>query len=290
MNLAITKLRKVIPHVLVIAFLCTLGDFTFIKRLLTKVEDIVEFQGETIDLGNMENDYEVVDLRTANTKTFKKINDSYEMVMYSEDIHYLLDGKYVEIDNSLVNDGNYLVNKANRYQVKFPKSIDENTRTELKYNNHLLQWKYHGIKPVNTFSSEAANQLQYKNVFQNVNLQYILKNNSIKENLILAKYIPNFQFSYSLYTDLRIERVGDRLELYNDEYQLIYTINEYFMYDAKNNVKYDIDFSVSQKNHNEYFITVSPSNDFLKNATYPVVIDPEIVINNMEIYEFHKTL
>jgi len=282
METTFKKLWKAIPIVLLIAFIFTIGDFSSIKRLLMHVDNVVEFQGESIDLSDVKNDYELLNLRTSNTKTFKKINDSYELVLYSEDIHYLADGNYEEIDNTLIEENVNYINKANKFNVKFPKTLNDQNKSEIKYNNNVLQWKFNGANPSYANILENPNKLKYNNLFKNVNLEYVVTNNSVKENIELIQYIEDFSFSYTLYTDLRIERVGDKLELFNDEHQLVYTINEYFMYDASDNMSFDIDYVVSQVNDDEYLVNVIPNNNYLKNATYPVIIDPEIVINNME--------
>ena len=57
-------------------------------------------------------------------------------------------------------------------------------------------------------------------------------------------------------------------------------MNEYYMYDNLGNVSYDIDFSINSISLNTYKIDVYPSDEFLKSATYPVTIDPEITVQN----------
>ena len=47
-------------------------------------------------------DFELEDKRTLNSKTFKKLDGTYEVVMYDCNVHYKENGRLKDIDNSLV--------------------------------------------------------------------------------------------------------------------------------------------------------------------------------------------
>ena len=96
MDLIVKRLWKVIPTILLVAFLITFADFSVFAKLNNRIEEVYDFQGDVIDLNEIQTDYELFDSRTSNTKTFKKVNNSYELAIYSEDIHYLDNGKYIE--------------------------------------------------------------------------------------------------------------------------------------------------------------------------------------------------
>lgn len=283
MDLLFKRLWKSIPMILLFAFLFTFADFSVFTKINNHnidFEEIHNYKTEEIELSEVESEYEITEKRTSNTKTFKKVNNSYELVMFGEDVHYLDNGKYEEIDNTLLLDGSYVKNKSNKFDVEFASELNKGLNNKLEYNNHIIQWKINNTNTLNSKAIINQNKIKYNNIFKDVNLEYIVNNNSVKENIELTKYIDNFIFSYTLFTDLRIERVGNKLELYNDEHKLIYTINEYFMYDTNSQLSYDINFSVEQVNNNEYLITATPSDNFLKSASYPVIIDPEFVISN----------
>lgn len=75
---------------------------------------------------------EVEEKREANVKQFLKDDMTYEAVVYPNPVHYLDNGKWKEIDNSLsekkLNDNETVVeNKTNNFKVKFAKnSTDKN--------------------------------------------------------------------------------------------------------------------------------------------------------------------
>ncbi len=281
MDLVCPKLWKAIPTMLLLAFLFTFADYSFLKKYLFSPEEIVHVLGEETDLSEVEEAFEVTGLRTANSKTYKKINDSYELVLFGEDVHYLKDGVYEEIDNEIVEKDDVYANQANKYEITFPKAINSG-RTRVSYGNNYLEWEFLGTKSSRAQKTQAGNELRYSQVFDDVNLQYSVENERIKENIEVVKHVKDFHFSYVLGTDLRIERQGDELWLYNDEHELVFTIKEYFMYDAAGNYSQDFGYEIVQTNETEYLVTVTPNDDYLSKATYPVIIDPEIGFNNLE--------
>ena len=277
---AFLGLWRVIPSVLLVAFLFTLPDYTFLKKYLPH-EETINYLSDDTSLDEIENVYEVVELRTTNSKTFKKANDAYETILYGYDVHYEVDGVYKEIDNSFAENKDYYSNKANRFSVLFPKSLED--KASLTYQNYTVEWKFNGITGVNVKKRIADNTLSYENVYKNVDLEYEVINDGVKENLVLKKYIENFNFTYSLYTTLEIKQYNNGICLFNDANQHIFTIRPYFMHDFQGNVSYDIKSEIIKVGNDEYLINVTPNDEFLQNASYPVVIDPEIIINGESV-------
>jgi len=68
---------------------------------------------------------ELVGKRKEREKHFLKKNGIIVANVYDEDIHFKKDGKYEEIDNTLVDMGNYYTNKNNAYSVTFAKTSKE---------------------------------------------------------------------------------------------------------------------------------------------------------------------
>ena len=104
----------------------------------------------------------------------------------------------------------------------------------------------------------------------------------------MNNYISNYAYEYFIETSLRIERVRNNLEFYNDKV-LVFVMDEYVMYDSLNNKSYDIDFEISLVNTNVYKIEVIPNDEYLNNASYPVIIDPEIriidsIVENITVF------
>jgi hypothetical protein len=120
---SIKRSEIVIPYILLIAFIFTFADFSFLKQYVSSPKEIINYVGENNDISTIANDYEVVELRTANTKTYKKVNNSYELVVFGNDVHYEKDEKFIEIDNTLINKSDYYENKANKFSLQLPTDI-----------------------------------------------------------------------------------------------------------------------------------------------------------------------
>ena len=58
---------------------------------------------------------ELKGLRKRREKHFLQENGDIVAQVYNEDIHYLEDGKYKEIDNTIVRENNYYKNKGGYY-------------------------------------------------------------------------------------------------------------------------------------------------------------------------------
>lgn len=235
-----------------------------------------------MDLSDIENSYEVEELRTLNSKTFKKVNNAYEVVLYGEDVHFEENGKLIEIDNSLIDNAEYFNNNKNKFKLNIPKKLNEYSK--IIYNNNILEWKINSnyLETENAIK-ESKNKLVYNNAFgKKTKLEYLVGNNGIKENIELKEYIKDFKFSYSIKTDLRLENNNNKILLFNEYNEHVFTIKEYFMYDKSGKLSYDISYNIEKVGDFEYLISVTPNDAYLKSATYPVIIDPEIIINNME--------
>lgn len=230
---------------------------------------------------------EINSLRTSNSKTYLKENGMYETEYYGEKIHYKDKDEWKKIDNSLsLKDNNRYHNNSNKYNISFPNKLNKNNEVVLNYLNNEIKIYYDIEKDINAKLSDkidrtkknTKDEISYNLSSQEI-IQYIIKQDSIKENIILKSYIENYNYSYYIDTDLRIERIGDELYFYDGQTE-VFVMNEYYMYDAENNTSKDIDFEINVIDENTYKVEVTPSNEYLKDATYPVVIDPEITLTD----------
>lgn len=73
------------------------------------------------DQSKVEINSEMIDKRTATSKTFRKIDGTYEIALYDDVIHYFKEGSWKQIDNSLIDIGDGFETKDNRFKLKFPK-------------------------------------------------------------------------------------------------------------------------------------------------------------------------
>ncbi|MFH5882575.1 RHS repeat-associated core domain-containing protein [Liberiplasma polymorphum] len=237
-------------------------------------------------------DFEDISLRTETSKTFRKIDGTYEIVIYDEVVHYLENGSFKEIDNNLVDNGNNMENQSNRFKVKFPKKIENSKQIKLTMDDYQIDWAVININESNIEYDSTdlttnnvrdllhiKQSLVYKNIREHLDLEYIITGNQVKENIILHEYIENFSLAFE-YKVKDLEIILDdegNIVFVNDTNEVIFVFSDLFMVDAAENYSEAINFELVKTGNKTYYLNVIPSDEWLSNATYPVYIDPTIV-------------
>lgn len=249
------------------------------------------------DASKVEVDTEVISKRTESSKTFRKIDGTYEVAMYNTPIHYQNEGEWKQIDNSLNDLGDELENKDNKFKVKFPKLIDDNKSIKLTLDKYRMDWNIldintssirydtSTIEPNNIRELIHVNQpIMYQQILQDVDIEYILTGNRIKENIILNQYIENFDltFEYKLNDMSMIQDENESILFLNEEDEIVFSFDELYMIDDELNESSDVAYELTYLGNKVYQITIIPSDDWLETAVYPVKIDPSLVINGSD--------
>ena len=242
---------------------------------------------------------EVSELRTDNTKTFRREDGSFVVAVYNDSVHYLENGVFKDIDNSLSYDAKTAeyANKNNAFSFKLPKQLDGSKKIKLEMDEYAIDWKV-----INTSRSTVetaqnvsksqnmkqltnrSQQVMYSNIMKHVNLEYIINGNNIKENIILKQYIENFEinFEYTLSNLILIEEEG-QVSFINDDGLEIFNFTDLFAFDNKGDITKNVYTSITQTKKDVYQIKLSVDENWLKTASYPVVIDPTIISSTQSI-------
>ena len=121
------------------------------------------------------------------------------------------------------------------------------------------------------------NAIRYSNVFDNVDFQYTVLGNTIKEDIILLKPQERNEFSYYLKSDsLKFKKQDDCVVAYETTAdEPVFVFRAPIMYDADgcSSIDIDLDFSPSSGK-----LTITADEDWLKDEdrAYPVRIDPDM--------------
>ncbi|NLK12396.1 MAG: DNRLRE domain-containing protein [Candidatus Phytoplasma sp.] len=233
---------------------------------------------------------EIETLREENQKVFLKQDGTHEVSIYQEPVHFKNGDEYIEIDNTLIEQGKYYTNTKNSFNIYFPKSLTKNEKIKVNKDEYQIEWKILDAKTSKakktdkqkkdkdlTVLDHLNSSIKYKNVFSNTDLEYVLKSNQIKENLYLNKYHQNisFMFEYKV-KNLSIKKIDEQYCFVNDENEKIFSLDKLYMMDSEDKVSYDIKIEVEHKSKDTYIIKITPDNSFLKEASYPVLIDPTL--------------
>lgn len=243
-----------------------------------------EFDPSSIALLN-----EVLEERTNASKTFRKMDGTLETALYKQNVHYHENGEWKEIDNSFNDIGQELENKENSFKLKFPKTIDDNKTIKFTENEYGIDWS---ILDINTspiiyddsvLTPNSIRELininrtvMYEDVLPGVDIEYVLYGDRLKENIILEQYVQDFSlsFEYKLKDLSLVQDMNGKYVFVNDLNEVVYQFTDLFMFDNSLNYSEDILLSVTEIGNKTYLVTLTPSDEWLQNAVYPVVIDP----------------
>ena len=235
----------------------------------------------------------MTDQRTADTKTFLKADGSYVAVLYGDVVHYLDNGKYIDIDNTLSYDESsqsYSTN-ANSFKVEFPETVEKDNSVRLSQGDYLISWSLCESDNASIAYQESIEKsddpktltkttqaVQYERIMDGVSVEYLVTGSQLKENIILDRYVKDFSlsFNYSL-TNLSLVKSEDGSFVFvNKEQEEVFRFGDLYMYDQNGEESTAVELNVEQGKNGTYTVTVIPDGDWLEKAVYPVTVDPTI--------------
>ncbi len=268
----------------------------------TENSEVTEPQGEVVVLEEDES------LREKNIKHFKLSDGTSKAVVYQGAVHYLDEnGNWVDIDNALTLNGNdYL--SSNKSEIKFANKSGSNGLVSIKDGDYKIDFtpldankssviienpqkkssrKFEDVSRLNSLISKAI----YANIYDGVDIEYILVGNNIKENIIVKEKQDSYAFSFELeLSKLSAELVNGAIILSDyDSGEKIYEIPVPYMYDANNAYSQSVEYSLVQNGKWKYTLTVAASPEWISTAKFPVTIDPTVVVEDdaiIDIYAF----
>lgn len=219
---------------------------------------------------------EIKNLRKRNEKHFLNKDGSITCYLYDEDIHYLKNGQYENIDNTLIDNELFLTNKANAFRATFSKDKLSKKIVDITKDNFYLKMYLKTNKNSKLNLISQNNSISYKNILEDIDFDYQVISTKLKESIILKNKnnIPNC-LAFTIDTNLKLELVNNKI-IAKNENQTIFKIARPYMWDKENNYNYNISYDLKQVD-SKYLLTLNLDRNWLKTANYPVVIDPTIV-------------
>lgn len=129
--------------------------------------------------------------------------------------------------------------------------------------------------------SNITSGVNFKNILKDVDLNYQLISDKVKENLILNKNIKDSTFTYNIEVKnlIAVKQEDNSVIFYdkNDKSKEVFLIKAPFMFDSKGAESKDIQVKVEETKKG-YSLTLIPSKEWLndKGRAYPVTIDPDV--------------
>lgn len=168
-------------------------------------------------------------------------------------------------------------NESGAMDVRLPEKITSSKGVTIEKDGYQIEM----IPSDGDFSDSvvSGNAIRYSNVFENVDVQYSLVGNSVKEDIILLEKGTRTTFSYRLKTDgLKVKQTQNSLLLYKESAETpVFTLTAPIMRDAEEEIGLGLTMSAVKKD-GDYLVTLEADKGWLldKERVYPVRIDPSI--------------
>lgn len=241
--------------------------------------------------------YELVDKRDETTKHFAMSDGSTKAFIYPQHVHFLKDGKYKEIDNTLqeVTEGDitYYQNKKNGFRVRIPENLGEEY-IEFSDDNGYVRFQLQGAtnkkienvgkdnhpnKKDITIVKNVNDKAVFKKAKGDVDLEYDLAGNKLKETIVLYKKSKQ-SFVFEIQTDAEsaVLNNDNSVSFFNEEGVEIYHMEKPYMTDAQGEYSNEVATKLIRAEEG-YYLTYTPDYEWLsaKERQYPVRIDPTLV-------------
>ena len=230
---------------------------------------------------------ELKNLRKRNEKHFLNEDGTIEALIYKNDVHYEKDGKYEEINNTLVLKNDRYFNIGNNFDVSFSTESDDKL-LEIRKNEHYIKMNMKGSNRVKNKELKKDNiirnvgSIEYNDIFPNIDVNYQIFPKKLKETIILKdKESIKEKIVFNIETDLKLELVNNKIVSNSDFY-----IDEPFMIDSNNEQNNFIYYELN-KTKNGYDITLNLDVAWLEcsERVFPIIIDPTIVVDSINKFQ-----
>ncbi|MBZ9686140.1 DNRLRE domain-containing protein [Clostridium estertheticum] len=186
--------------------------------------------------------------------------------------------------------------------------VQESTVTQSINNNLLkvLNSTSAQIKPENTdylkdlsendkkkTLTNLTSTVEFKDIYQDVNLEYEVRPEDVKETIVINKNTDNTYFEFNINSkNLTAKLQADKSIIFydaKDSSKEVFAMDAPYMIDAKNQQSKDIEIGLTQTKAG-YILSLKPNKEWLDSSerVYPIKIDPTVT-TNLGITSIHDT-
>ena len=243
--------------------------------------------------------YELVEKREEDTKHFLMSDRSVMAAKYEVPVHYKKNGEWVDINLTAVSSSSEISMPENDFETKFSKKSNGKKLVTVTKEGYKLSWGLDGAEKVNaeysSFDSSASEDISvlknlegvvtYPEIFSDVDLEYVVSGEGIKENIILKnENAPTeFRFHYETgHLSLRLNDEGN-LELIDGE-KVVFTIEKPVMFDSAKAFSEKVKMILEETGNGKFTLTLIPDEEWLssEDRAWPVVIDPTVFSSTID--------
>jgi hypothetical protein len=298
------RLKRITAIILTAAFVTqSIPPKIFANEI--KLENTVEPQIVSQDKKEATILNEIVEDRESNVKHFLKDDFTYEADIYHYPVHYREKGQWKDIDNSLIettseDNERVLGNRENALKVRIAKRANAKRLVTIRKDGYEIAW---GIEqagntlykaPTKQMKQQAfsesdrkrvlqniSSEVDFEEIFKNVDLNYEIISESLKESIIVKDRTDRLQLRFNLDTKNVIPELrGDNTIIFYDQEDLnkeVFAITTPYMVDAEGVTSGDVELTLTSSPRG-YSMIMTPSEEWLnaKERKYPVIIDPTV--------------
>lgn len=313
MILVVVLFISTLPYSILKVFADEVKNFTEESKNENAFVQTDKLESTNIDDSKQSDEAYIVDenisKRTVNSKEFAMSDGSVVVQYFAQNVHYLEGDEYKEIDNTLIETkddaGNTVYeNKSNFYKIRINKDFKPNKKfVEVENGEYKLNFTYiedsakntfaenrglNQVKTINQYKDEklkspkdfftGEGKVSYNDISDNVNLEYEVKGNGIKENIIVKDYLPNYDFDFKIIAENLILQKNEDGSIcaVDKDGDVKYLIPAPYMFDANGKYSYEVEYFLSHTGE-EYILTVSADKTWIETeASLPVTVDPVI--------------
>lgn len=230
---------------------------------------------------------ELIEKRKPREKHFLQKDGTIRAEIYDKDVHYLKNGRYEEIDNSLVKKNGSLVNKNNAYLVEFKEDFKDSLM-KMSKDGYYIDFKIKDIKSSNLKSAKRVLSKQMNNCVSNeitddISIEYQSLPNKVKETIVL-KNANHSRFRFELDTNINLKEENGEIIALDEEKNIIFKIEKPFMIDSNNIINEKVHYLLN-KYDDAFILDLVLDDEWLQesNRQFPVFIDPTITNEGQNI-------
>lgn len=165
-------------------------------------------------------------------------------------------------------------------------------------NNAIINRRYNNVSAILQETREKINPLvsgiRYNELYDGVDFEYEVRPTQIKENITIKTKRENHSFAFKIYSKgltIREKSSGKEIEIVAEETHentkagdIVFTMPSAYMYDQRQTRSDNVYYQLQEITRGEYILQIIPDEKWLslEERVFPVVIDPNLVVNGDE--------
>lgn len=230
-------------------------------------------------------------MRTMYSKTFNLGNNIFQKEIFSYPIHYKnSNGDWSDIDLTISPFRRWEFTSSslkNYLRTYFYDNTSDNKHlVSIEIINEHKEEKWVNLKLVNAMPTGVyyeSRRYVFNECFSNIDVEYIIQEDNIKENIIIKQPTELRKFSFTLKMGgVKVAKDENNNIIFLDKNtnEIIYFLEKPFIIDSLGKKSESVQYELSNNGEFDVISIVINDEEFMREAMYPIIIDPSIFVQN----------